>query len=86
MSLAEIEAAIPHRKPMLLLDEIVERGEDRIVCRKTSRDVAAAKATIHTLEQVRGAPDARCRWHDEQRPKSTRSGGRGALGRCFERF
>lgn len=38
MSLAEIEAAIPHRKPMLLLDEIVERGEDRIVCRKTFRD------------------------------------------------
>ena len=35
MSRAEIEAAIPHRPPMLLLDEIVERGEDRIVCRKT---------------------------------------------------
>jgi 3-hydroxyacyl-[acyl-carrier-protein] dehydratase len=35
MSRAEIEAAIPHRPPMLLLDEIVERGDDRIVCRKT---------------------------------------------------
>jgi len=35
MSRAEIEAAIPHRPPMLLLDEIIERGEDRIVCRKT---------------------------------------------------
>jgi 3-hydroxyacyl-[acyl-carrier-protein] dehydratase len=38
MSRSEIEAAIPHRQPMLLLDEIVERGEDRIVCRKTFRD------------------------------------------------
>ena len=35
MSRAEIEAAIPHRPPMLLVDEIVERGENRIVCRKT---------------------------------------------------
>lgn len=35
MSRAEIEAAIPHRPPMLLLDEIVERGDDWIVCRKT---------------------------------------------------
>jgi len=35
MSLEQIEAAIPHRKPMLLLDEIVEQGEDCIVCRKT---------------------------------------------------
>ena len=34
MSLAEIEAAIPHRPPFLLLDEIVEREENRIVCRK----------------------------------------------------
>jgi 3-hydroxyacyl-[acyl-carrier-protein] dehydratase len=38
MSREQIEAAIPHRKPMLLLDEIVERGEDRIVCRKTFCD------------------------------------------------
>lgn len=37
MSRAEIEAAIPHRSPMLLLDEIVERGENRIVCQKTFR-------------------------------------------------
>jgi 3-hydroxyacyl-[acyl-carrier-protein] dehydratase len=35
MSLAEIHAAIPHREPFLLLDEIVERDEKRIVCRKT---------------------------------------------------
>jgi 3-hydroxyacyl-[acyl-carrier-protein] dehydratase len=35
MSIERIEAAIPHRKPMLLLDEIVEQGEGRIVCRKT---------------------------------------------------
>ncbi len=35
MSLERIEAAIPHRKPMLLVDEIVEQGDDRIVCKKT---------------------------------------------------
>jgi 3-hydroxyacyl-[acyl-carrier-protein] dehydratase len=35
MSLAEIHAAIPHREPFLLVDEIVERSIDRIVCRKT---------------------------------------------------
>jgi 3-hydroxyacyl-[acyl-carrier-protein] dehydratase len=35
MSKTEIEAAIPHRAPMLLIDEIVERSESRIVCRKT---------------------------------------------------
>jgi 3-hydroxyacyl-[acyl-carrier-protein] dehydratase len=34
MSLEEIKAAIPHREPFLLIDEIVERGETRIVCRK----------------------------------------------------
>lgn len=33
----EILAAIPHRPPMLLLDEIVERGESQIVCQKTFR-------------------------------------------------
>jgi len=33
-TLAEIQAAIPHRPPFLLIDEIVERGDDRIVCRK----------------------------------------------------
>jgi 3-hydroxyacyl-[acyl-carrier-protein] dehydratase len=31
----EIESAIPHRPPFLFLDEIVERSENRIVCRKT---------------------------------------------------
>ena len=38
MSRAEIEAAIPHRSPMLLLDEIVERGENVIRCQKTFRE------------------------------------------------
>lgn len=37
MTLAEIEAAIPHRPPFLLIDEIVERDDKRIVCRKTFR-------------------------------------------------
>lgn len=35
MSLEAIKAAIPHREPFLLIDEIVEQSEDRIVCRKT---------------------------------------------------
>jgi 3-hydroxyacyl-[acyl-carrier-protein] dehydratase len=34
MSLDAIKAAIPHREPFLLLDEIVEQGDARIVCRK----------------------------------------------------
>lgn len=34
MSLAEIHAAIPHRDPFLLVDEIVRREAARIVCRK----------------------------------------------------
>jgi 3-hydroxyacyl-[acyl-carrier-protein] dehydratase len=34
MSLAAIHAAIPHRAPFLLLDEIVSQDDDRIVCRK----------------------------------------------------
>ncbi len=34
MSLAAIQAAIPHRAPFLLLDEIVSQDDDRIVCRK----------------------------------------------------
>lgn len=38
MSLPEICAAIPHRPPFLLVDEIVERAETRIVCRKTFRE------------------------------------------------
>ena len=33
-----IHAAIPHRGPMLLVDEIVEQNERRIVCRKTFRE------------------------------------------------
>ena len=33
----EILDAIPHRPPMLLVDEIVERSDDRIVCRKRFR-------------------------------------------------
>jgi 3-hydroxyacyl-[acyl-carrier-protein] dehydratase len=35
MSLDSIKAAIPHREPFLLVDEIVEQSETRIVCRKT---------------------------------------------------
>lgn len=34
MSLEAIQAAIPHRPPFLLLDEIVEQSDERIVCRK----------------------------------------------------
>jgi 3-hydroxyacyl-[acyl-carrier-protein] dehydratase len=36
----KIQTAIPHRAPMLLLDEIVEQSKDRILCRKsfTSQD------------------------------------------------
>jgi 3-hydroxyacyl-[acyl-carrier-protein] dehydratase len=37
MSRTEIEAAIPHRPPMLLVDEIVRRDEQHIVCRKAFR-------------------------------------------------
>lgn len=37
MSLSEIHAAIPHREPFLLVDEIVERDANHIVCRKTFR-------------------------------------------------
>lgn len=35
MSLEAIKAAIPHRDPFLLLDEIIEQTENHIVCRKT---------------------------------------------------
>jgi 3-hydroxyacyl-[acyl-carrier-protein] dehydratase len=35
MSREAILRAIPHRPPFLLLDEIVEQSESRIVCRKT---------------------------------------------------
>jgi 3-hydroxyacyl-[acyl-carrier-protein] dehydratase len=34
MASPEILAAIPHRDPVLLLDEIVEQTDTRIVCRK----------------------------------------------------
>lgn len=37
MSLDKILELIPHRPPMLLIDEIVQSGERSIVCRKTFR-------------------------------------------------
>lgn len=37
MSLEQILAAIPHRPPMLLLDEVVKLEPSSIVCRKTFR-------------------------------------------------
>jgi 3-hydroxyacyl-[acyl-carrier-protein] dehydratase len=37
MNQDQIQAAIPHRLPMLLVDEVVEQDESRIVCRKTFR-------------------------------------------------
>jgi len=33
--LEEIKAAIPHREPFLFVDEVVECGENRILCKKT---------------------------------------------------
>src|SRR5688572_32997098 len=36
-STAEIQAAIPHRPPMLLVDRIIERDDRRIVASKTFR-------------------------------------------------
>ena len=39
----QIEAAIPHRAPMLLVDEIVSQTADEIVCRKHFRDDEAYK-------------------------------------------
>ena len=38
MTLKIIEDAIPHRAPMLLLDEIVEQTNKSIVCRKAFRE------------------------------------------------
>ena len=38
MNREEIEVAIPHRPPMLLVDEVIERTENRIVARKTFRE------------------------------------------------
>ncbi len=35
MSVQAIEAAIPHRSPMRLLDEIISQDDRRIVCQKT---------------------------------------------------
>jgi len=35
IALDEIKSAIPHREPFLLVDEVVEQADDRIVCRKT---------------------------------------------------
>jgi 3-hydroxyacyl-[acyl-carrier-protein] dehydratase len=37
MSLQQILDAIPHRPPMLLLDEVLEWESERIVCQKTFR-------------------------------------------------
>ena len=34
MSIAAIKSAIPHREPFLLLDEIIEQSDARIVCSK----------------------------------------------------
>ena len=34
MTLNQVRSAIPHREPFLLVDEIVEQSENRIVCRK----------------------------------------------------
>jgi 3-hydroxyacyl-[acyl-carrier-protein] dehydratase len=38
MTRAEIEHALPHRPPMLLVDEIVSKDDRSIVCRKVFRD------------------------------------------------
>ncbi len=55
MSLAEIHDAIPHRDPFLLVDEIVERDEARIVCRKTFRgEEYFCQATIPNYPLVPG--------------------------------
>ncbi len=35
MNRQQIEAAIPHRAPMLLIDEVIDRTSERIVCLKT---------------------------------------------------
>jgi 3-hydroxyacyl-[acyl-carrier-protein] dehydratase len=34
MALDAIKAAIPHREPFLLVDEVVEQSESQIICRK----------------------------------------------------
>ena len=38
MTTDTIKAAIPHREPMLLVDEIVQQTTDTITCRKTFRE------------------------------------------------
>jgi len=38
MTTEEIKNAIPHREPMLLVDEVVEKSEKHIITRKTFRD------------------------------------------------
>ena len=35
MSLETIKAAIPHREPFLLIDEVVEQSDKHIVCKRT---------------------------------------------------
>ena len=37
MNREAIEAVIPHRPPMLLVDEVVQRDQQTILCRKTFR-------------------------------------------------
>ena len=37
MNREQIEATIPHRAPMLLIDQVLEQTDDQIVCRKTFR-------------------------------------------------
>jgi len=34
-NIEQIQLLIPHRKPMLLVDEVIEQTDKRIVCRKT---------------------------------------------------
>ena len=38
MTLEQIHAAIPHRAPMLLIDEVVSQTDTTISCKKTFRD------------------------------------------------
>jgi len=38
MTIEQIQAAIPHRAPMLLIDEVVSQTETTIRCKKTFRD------------------------------------------------
>ena len=34
MTIEDIQSAIPHRSPFLLIDKIIEQTEERIVCQK----------------------------------------------------